>query len=107
MNRPLWVSEHSLGRTRCPLRANRGDNNGNQLGSDSSSSLRIVGQKKARKIWFLCRQYDPTEASGMGLVNKVVTLAELERETLEWARQNHAALAACHSLFEGSPKCRL
>jgi naphthoate synthase len=64
-------------------------------GLGSSYLARIVGQKKAREIWFLCRQYDAAEALGMGLVNKVVTLAELERETLEWARQimQHSPLA--------------
>jgi naphthoate synthase len=64
-------------------------------GLGSSYLARIVGQKKAREIWFLCRQYDAAEALGIGLVNKVVTLADLERETLEWARQimQHSPLA--------------
>jgi naphthoate synthase len=48
---------------------------------------RIVGQKKAREIWFLCRQYDAEQAREMGLVNTVVPLAELELETVRWARQ--------------------
>ena len=56
-------------------------------GFGSSYLARIVGQKKAREIWFLCRQYDATEAEKMGLVNKVVPLAELEAETLSWCRQ--------------------
>jgi naphthoate synthase len=56
-------------------------------GLGSSYLARIVGQKKAREMWFLCRQYDAAEALGMGLVNKVVPLADLERETLEWARE--------------------
>jgi naphthoate synthase len=56
-------------------------------GLGSSYLARIVGQKKAREIWFLCRQYDAAEALGMGLVNKVVPIADLERETLEWARE--------------------
>ena len=56
-------------------------------GFGSSYLARIVGQKKAREIWFLCRQYDAHEAEKMGLVNKVVPLAELERETLAWCRQ--------------------
>ena len=46
---------------------------------------RMVGHKKAREIWYLCRQYDAQEALDMGLVNTVVPLAELERETVEWA----------------------
>jgi naphthoate synthase len=48
---------------------------------------RIVGQKKAREIWFLCEQYDAQQALDMGLVNKVVPLAELERETVAWCRR--------------------
>jgi naphthoate synthase len=48
---------------------------------------RIVGQKKAREIWFLCEQYDAQEALQMGLVNKVVPLASLEQETVAWCRK--------------------
>ena len=48
---------------------------------------RIVGQKKAREIWFLCRQYDAKQALEMGLVNRVVPLAELENETLKWCQE--------------------
>jgi naphthoate synthase len=48
---------------------------------------RTVGQKKAREIWFMCRQYDAQEALDMGLVNTVVPLAELEQETVKWCRQ--------------------
>ncbi len=47
----------------------------------------IVGPKKAKEIWFLCRQYDAQEALGMGLVNAVVPLEELERETVRWCRE--------------------
>jgi len=47
----------------------------------------MVGVKKAKEIWFLCRQYDAYEAKGMGLVNTVVPLAELERETVAWCRR--------------------
>jgi len=46
-----------------------------------------VGQKKAREIWFLCRQYDAAQALDMGLVNTVVPLAELEETTVEWCRE--------------------
>ena len=56
-------------------------------GFGSSYLARIVGQKKAREIWFLCRQYDAQQALAMGLVNTVVPLAELERETLSWCRE--------------------
>ncbi|MCF1183343.1 1,4-dihydroxy-2-naphthoyl-CoA synthase [Marichromatium gracile] len=48
---------------------------------------RTVGLKKAKEIWFLCRQYDAAEALDMGLVNTVVPLAELERTTVEWCRR--------------------
>jgi naphthoate synthase len=48
---------------------------------------RVVGQKKAREIWFLCRQYNAREALDMGLVNAVVPLADLEKETLKWCRE--------------------
>ncbi len=56
-------------------------------GLGSSYLSRIVGQKKAREIWFLCRQYDAEQALEMGLVNKVVPLAELETETMQWCRE--------------------
>ena len=46
-----------------------------------------VGLKKAREIWYLCRQYDAHQALGMGLVNEVVPLADLEAETVRWARE--------------------
>lgn len=64
-------------------------------GLGSSYLARIVGQKKAREIWYLCRQYDADQALEMGLVNKVVPLAELEHETLTWCREmmNHSPLA--------------
>jgi naphthoate synthase len=48
---------------------------------------RIVGHKKAREIWYLCRQYSAPEALDMGLVNAVVPLARLEEETVQWARE--------------------
>jgi naphthoate synthase len=56
-------------------------------GLGSSYLARIVGQKKAREIWFLCRQYNAKEALQMGLVNAVVPLARLEKETLQWCRE--------------------
>src|SRR5688500_9688318 len=46
-----------------------------------------VGQKKAKEIWFLCRQYDAQQALDMGLVNTVVPLEELEEETVRWCRE--------------------
>ena len=48
---------------------------------------RVVGQRKAREIWFLCRQYSAAEALAMGLVNAVVPLEQLEAEGLRWARE--------------------
>lgn len=53
-------------------------------GLGSSYLARIVGQKKAREIWYLCRQYDAKQALEMGLVNTVVPLEKLEEETLKW-----------------------
>ena len=55
-------------------------------GFGSSYLARIVGQKKAREIWFLCRQYSAREAEQMGMVNKVVPLERLEDECVEWAQ---------------------
>lgn len=64
-------------------------------GLGSSYLSRIIGQKKAREIWYLCRQYDAQEALQMGLVNKVVPFEQLESETLTWAREilQHSPLA--------------
>jgi naphthoate synthase len=56
-------------------------------GFGSSYLARIVGQKKAREIWFLCRQYNAQQALDMGLVNTVVPLADLEKETVSWCRE--------------------
>jgi naphthoate synthase len=56
-------------------------------GYGASYLARVVGQKKAREIWFLCRQYDAHQALEMGLVNTVVPLADLEAETLKWCRE--------------------
>jgi naphthoate synthase len=56
-------------------------------GYGASYMARIVGQKKAREIWFLCRQYDAQQALDMGLVNTVVPLARLEEETIQWCRE--------------------
>ncbi len=62
-------------------------------GFGSSYLARIVGQKKAREIWFLCEQYSAEEALEMGLVNKVVPLSDLEDETVRW----------CKKIMERSP----
>ncbi|HEY4027993.1 MAG TPA: 1,4-dihydroxy-2-naphthoyl-CoA synthase [Candidatus Dormibacteraeota bacterium] len=64
-------------------------------GYGSGLLARIVGQKKAREIWFLCEQYDAQQALDMGLVNKIVPLERLEEETVAWARKmlQHSPLA--------------
>ena len=64
-------------------------------GFGSSYLARIVGQKKAREIWYLCRQYNAQQALDMGLVNTVVPVAELEAEGVKWAQEilGHSPLA--------------
>ena len=62
-------------------------------GYGASLLSRLVGPKKAKEIWFLCRQYDAQQALDMGLVNTVVPLDELEAETVKW----------CHEMLELSP----
>ena len=62
-------------------------------GLGASYLARIVGQKKAREIWYLCRQYSAKEAEQMGLVNKVVPLDKLDDETVAW----------CETIMERSP----
>ena len=62
-------------------------------GFGSSFLASHVGQKKAREIWFLCEQYTAHEAEKMGMVNKVVPLAELENETIKW----------CQTILKRSP----
>ncbi|HWF36848.1 MAG TPA: 1,4-dihydroxy-2-naphthoyl-CoA synthase [Solirubrobacteraceae bacterium] len=56
-------------------------------GFGASVLSRLVGPKKAKEIWFLCRQYDAQEALEMGLVNAVVPLERLEQETVQWCRE--------------------
>lgn len=64
-------------------------------GLGSSYLARIVGQKKAREIWYLCRQYDAKQALDMGLVNTIVPVEELEIETVKWCREmlEHSPMA--------------
>lgn len=64
-------------------------------GFGASYLARIVGQKKAREIWYMCGQYDANEAEAMGLVNCVVPYEDLERTTVEWCRQmlQHSPMA--------------
>jgi naphthoate synthase len=56
-------------------------------GYGAAYMARVIGQKRAREVWFLCRQYDAAQALAWGLVNRVVPLAELESETLTWCRE--------------------
>ena len=56
-------------------------------GFGASYMARIIGQKKAREIWFLCRQYSAQEALDMGLVNTVVPYDQMEAETIQWCRE--------------------
>jgi naphthoate synthase len=64
-------------------------------GFGASYMARVVGQKKAREIWYLCRQYDARQALEMGLVNEVVPLQELEATGAAWAREilGHSPIA--------------
>ncbi|GFO20847.1 1,4-dihydroxy-2-naphthoyl-coa synthase [Plakobranchus ocellatus] len=64
-------------------------------GFGASYMARIIGQKKAREMWFLCEQYNAKAAEKMGLVNKVVPLKDLEKETVFWAKKilEHSPLA--------------
>ena len=64
-------------------------------GYGSGLLARNIGQKRAREVWFLCRQYDARRAYEMGLVNEVVPLAELEEVTVQWCREmlSHSPLA--------------
>ena len=64
-------------------------------GFGSSYLARMVGQKKAREIWYLCRQYNAEEAEKMGMVNKVVPVEQLEAEGVQWAKEilQHSPMA--------------
>jgi naphthoate synthase len=56
-------------------------------GYGATYMARVVGHKKAREIWYLCRQYNAQEALDMGLINTVVPLAQLEEESIKWAKE--------------------
>jgi naphthoate synthase len=64
-------------------------------GFGSAYLARMVGQKKAREIWYLCKQYNAQEALDMGLINKIVPVEKLEEEGVEWAKQilQHSPMA--------------
>jgi len=72
-------------------------------GLGASQLARLVGQKKAREIWYLCRRYSAAEALDMGLINVVVPIAELEETTVQWCReilaQSPMALRCLKSAF--------
>ena len=72
-------------------------------GFGAGQLARLVGQKKAREVWYLCRRYDARKALAMGLVNEVVPLAELEETTVGWCReilaQSPMALRCLKSAF--------
>jgi naphthoate synthase len=63
---------------------------------------RIVGHKKAREIWYLCRQYDAREALAMGLVNTVVPVERLEQETVQWCREMLALSPLALRMLKGA-----
>jgi len=71
-------------------------------GFGASYLARIVGQKKAREIWYLCRQYDAAQALAMGLVNTVVPLDRLEEETVAWCREMNALSPLALRLLKAS-----
>lgn len=75
-------------------------------GFGSSYLARHVGQKKAREIWFLCRQYTAKEAEEMGMVNKVVPFDQLEDETVDWCQDHHATQPHGHPHDQTGIKCR-
>lgn len=56
-------------------------------GYGSTHMARLIGQKKAREMWFLARLYDSQQAMTMGLINTVVPLKDLEKETIKWCRE--------------------
>jgi naphthoate synthase len=71
-------------------------------GYGSSLLAATVGLKKAREIWYLCRQYSAAEAQQMGLVNTVVPLADLETETVAWAREMLAKSPLALRMLKGA-----
>jgi len=71
-------------------------------GYGSGLLARNIGQKKAREIWFLCRQYDAAQALDMGLVNTVVPLAELEEETVRWCNEMLALSPIALRMIKGA-----
>ena len=79
-------------------------------GFGSSYLARLVGQKKAKEIWFLCRQYSAQQALDMGLINTVVPVAQLEEEGLKWAKEimgnSPLAIRCLKSAFNAELDCQ-
>ena len=75
-------------------------------GYGSGYLARIVGHKKAREIWFLCRQYNAQEALDMGLVNTVVPYEQLEEETVKWCEEMLGYEPNCTSFLKSGDECR-
>ena len=75
-------------------------------GYGSGYLARIVGHKKAREIWYLCRQYDAQEALDMGLVNTVVPYEQLEDETVKWGEEMLENVPNCTSFLKSCNECR-
>ena len=80
------VCDLTIARQRC-IRTNRSKVGSFDGGYGAGYLARMVGHKKAREIWYLCRQYSAGEALDMGLVNTVVPLEQLEAETVQWAQE--------------------
>ena len=74
-------------------------------GYGSGYLARIIGHKKAREIWFLCRQYNAQEALDMGLVNTVVPYEQLEDETVQWCEEMLGNEPDCTSFRESGNEC--
>ena len=70
-------------------------------GYGASLLARTIGLKRAKEVWFLCRQYDADTALDWGLVNEVVPLADLERETVAWCRQMLSLSPMAHRMLKG------
>ena len=68
---------------------------------------RIIGQKRAREVWFLCEFYNAQQALDWGLINKVVEYNKLEETTVEWSQKNIGKISSCITNAERCSKCRL
>src|ERR1700722_17382942 len=80
-------SATSRSRPTTPASDRPGRRSARSTAASARAFSRLAGPKKAKEIWFLCRQYDAQEALQMGLVNTVVPLDELESETVKWCKE--------------------